>query len=320
MYSGYITDVKGIKVGNHHSEEGMTGTTVIIYEEGATGGIDVRGSAPGTRETDIFEAEKMIDKIHAVVLSGGSAFGLDAASGVMRYLEEKGVGFDVGVTNVPIVSSAVIFDLNIGNYKIRPDSNMGYLAAKSANSKDTVQGNVGAGKGATVGKILGPKNAMKSGLGSASMRVGDLVVSALVVANSFGDIYEFNTNKQIVGVYDYKDNKLLNTLNMMKTNNLNLGFNVANTTIGVIATNAILTKPECNKVSQIAHNGYAKSINPVHTMVDGDTIFCMATNKIISDINLVGILACESMSRAITNAVVFAEGVNGLKSYRDIWV
>ncbi len=214
----------------------------------------------------------------------------------------------------------MIFDLSIGDYKIRPDFNMGYLAAKSASAESGIQGNVGAGMGATVGKIIGPKNSMKSGLGSASIRVGDLVVAALVVVNSFGDIYDFKTNKQIAGIYDYKESKLLNTLDIMKSSDVNLGFDVSNTTIGVVATNAILTKPECNKISEIAHNGYARSINPVHTMLDGDTIFSMATNKVKTDINLVGILAAEAMSMAITNAIVFARGVEGLKSYRDIWV
>ena len=216
MYPGYVTDVKGIKVGHSQSEEGMTGCTVIICEEGATGGVDVRGSAPGTRETDLFRADKMVDKVHAVVLSGGSAFGLDAASGVMKYLEENNVGFDVGVTKVPIVSSAVIFDLNIGNYRIRPDFNMGYNAAKTANENEMAQGNVGCGMGATVGKILGPDNAMKSGLGSASIRVGELIVSAIVSVNSFGDVYDYKTGEQIAGVYDYDSNKLLNTINIIK--------------------------------------------------------------------------------------------------------
>ena len=180
MYPGYITDVVGIKVGHGQSEVGMTGCSVIICEEGATGGVDVRGSAPGTRETDLFKAEKMVDKVHAVVLAGGSAFGLDASSGVMKYLEENGVGFDVGVTTVPIVASAVIFDLNIGDFTIRPDFWMGYEAASSAKKNEKRQGNVGSGMGATVGKILGPQNAMKSGLGSASIKIGDLIVSAMV--------------------------------------------------------------------------------------------------------------------------------------------
>lgn len=318
MYQGYITDVQGIKVGHVQSEEGMTGCTVVICEQGATGGVDVRGSAPGTRETDLFKAEKMVDKVHAIVLSGGSAFGLEAASGVMKYLEEQSIGFDVGVTKVPIVASAVIFDLNIGNYKIRPDFNMGYKAAEIANSYENRQGNIGCGMGATIGKILGPQSAMKSGLGSATVKVGDLVVSAIVSVNSFGDIYDFRFNKQIAGVYDYKNNKLLNTVEIMKDMNKDLGFNVQNTTIGVIGTNAILTKAEANKVSEMAHNGYARSIDPIHTMLDGDTIFTMATNEIKADISLIGTLAAEVMSKAIINGVLFAEGSHGLNAYKDI--
>lgn len=318
MYPGYITDVDGIKVGHSQSEEGMTGCTVIICEQGATGGVDVRGSAPGTRETDIFKAEKMVDKVHAIVLAGGSAFGLDAASGVMKYLEEKNIGFDVGVTRVPIVAGAVIFDLNIGDYRIRPDFNMGYSAAQLASEDKEGQGNIGCGMGASVGKILGPQNAMKSGLGSASIKVGDLVVSAIVAVNSFGDIYDYETNKQIAGVYDYENNKLLNTISILKGEGLNLDFPMKNTTIGVIATNAILTKAEGNKVAQMAHNGFARSINPVHTMLDGDTIFTMATNSIKSDVNIVGTLAAEVMSMAITNAIIYAQGYEELKSYEDI--
>jgi len=318
VYQGYITDVAGIKVGHSQSEEGMTGCSVIICEKGATGGVDVRGSAPGTRETDLFKAEKMVDKVHAVVLSGGSAFGLDAASGVMKYLEEENIGFDVGVTKVPIVASAVIFDLNIGNHKIRPNLEMGYNAAKGANTKDRLQGNIGCGMGATIGKILGPQNAMKSGLGSATVKVGNLVVSAMVSVNSFGDIYDFKDNKQIAGVYDYDNDKLLNTVDIMKDMNKELGFNVQNTTIGLIATNAILTKAEANKISQMAHNGFARSINPIHTMVDGDTIFTMATNEIKADISLIGTIAAEAMSKAIINGVFFAEKSKGLKAYKDI--
>ena len=318
MYPGYITDVVGIKVGHSQSEEGMTGCTVIICEDGVTGGVDVRGSAPGTRETDLFKAEKMIEKVHAIVLSGGSAFGLDAASGVMKFLEDQKVGFDVGVTYVPIVASAVIFDLNIGDYKIRPDFNMGYDAALHANENEDRQGNIGCGMGASVGKIFGPKYAMKSGLGSASIKVGDLIVSAIVVVNSFGDVYDFKTNEQIGGVFDYNKNNLLNTIHIMKGDNLDLNFPMKNTTIGVVATNAILTKAEGNKVAEMAHNGFARSINPVHTMLDGDTIFTMATNAVKSDVNIVGTLAAEVISMAITNGFKSAKGYQDIYSYRDI--
>lgn len=318
MYSGYITDVDGIKVGHEQSEEGMTGVTAIIYEDGAVGGVDVRGSAPGTRETDLFKPEKMVDRIHSVVLAGGSAFGLDAASGVMKYLEEKNIGFDVGVTSVPIVASAVIFDLNIGDYKIRPDFTMGYNAALHSSENENRQGNIGCGMGATVGKILGPMNAMKSGLGSASIRINDLVVAAMVSVNSFGDIYDYENNEQIAGVYDYKNGKMLNTIDIIKGKSIVPGFPITNTTIGVIATNGILTKSQANKIAQMAHNGYAKSINPVHTMMDGDTIFTMATNKVEADVNIVGVLAAEVMSRAITNGVMSAKGAAGLASVQDV--
>lgn len=318
MYEGYLTDVEGIKIGHSQNYEAMTGCTVIICGEGASGGVDVRGSAPGTRETDLFEAEKMVDKIHGIVLSGGSAFGLDASSGVMKYLEENNIGLDVGPTKVPIVASAVIFDLNIGDYKIRPDLKMGYEAAKSARKNENRQGNIGGGLGASVGKILGPKSAMKTGLGSASLKLGDLVVSAMVLVNSFGDIYDISNGRQMAGPYDYKERKLLNTIDIMKKAKKKLEFSPTNTTIGVIATNGKLSKAEANKVSQMAHNGFAKSINPVHTMMDGDTIFTMATNEIKVDINLIGVLAAEVMSRAISNGVVYAKSYHGLASYSDI--
>lgn len=318
MFEGYITDIKGIKVGHADSRDGMTGCTVIICEDGATAGVDVRGSAPGTRETDLLKAEKMVDKVHAIVLSGGSAFGLEAASGAMKYLEENGIGFDVGITKVPIVASAVIFDLTIGDYRIRPDIRMGYEACKNASSDENRQGNIGCGMGATVGKILGPNNAMKSGLGSATVRVGELIVSAIVAVNSFGDIYDFNSARQIAGVYDYENNKLLNSIEIMKNMNKDIGFNLTNTTIGVVATNGMLTKAEANKVSEMAHNGFARTINPIHTMVDGDTIFTMATNKVKADINLIGTMAAEAVAKAVLNGVYFAESANGLKALRDI--
>ncbi len=318
MYNGYITDIEGIKVGHGSSEGALTGCTVIICEEGATGGVDVRGSAPGTRETDLFKAENMVDKVHAVVLSGGSAFGLEASSGVMKFLEDKGVGFDVGATKVPIVASAVIVDLRIGEFKIRPDFKMGYEAAEAASPTENRQGCIGAGMGATVGKILGPKGVMKSGLGSATIQLGQLKVSALVVVNSFGDVYDYKSNKQLAGVYDYANKKMLNTMEILKNMYSQTNPFLKNTTIGVIATNAILTKAEGNKVAQMAHNGFARSINPIHTMYDGDTIFTMATNKVKEDISLIGTLAAEVMSQAISNAIVHSKGYDGLVSYRDL--
>lgn len=318
MYSGYITDVEGIKVGHSQSNEGMTGCTVVICEDGATAGVDVRGSAPGTRETDLLNAEKMVNKIHAVLLSGGSAFGLDAAGGVMKFLEDKKIGFDVGVTKVPIVSGAVIFDLDIGDYSIRPNFNMGYLAAKNAKEEEKSQGNIGCGMGATVGKILGPEYSMKSGIGSASMNVGNLWVGAIIAVNSFGDVYDYETNNILAGAYDYKNKKLLNSYEIMKEEKNIKDFPIKNTTIGVVATNGILSKPEANKVAQMAQNGLARSINPIHTMYDGDTIFTMSTGKIKSDVNLIGTLSSEVVSRAITNAILSTNSYKNILSYEDL--
>lgn len=312
MYPGYITDVNGIKVGHSQSEEGMTGCTAVICEKGATGGVDVRGSAPGTRETDLLKPENTVDKIHAVVLSGGSAFGLEAASGVMNYLEKNDIGFDTGIAKVPIVASAVIFDLNVGDHRIRPDCKMGYEAAKSASSEEKRQGNVGCGMGATVGKILGPANAMKSGLGSAAVKAGNLVVSAIVAVNSFGDIFDYESAKQIAGVYDYEKKEMLNTYSIMKSQLKPAAFPMKNTTIAAVATNAILTKAEANKLASMAHNGFARSINPVHTAFDGDTIFTMATNEISSDLSLIGTMAAEAISKSITNALISAKSCHGL--------
>lgn len=316
LYSGYITDVEGIKVGHYEDLENLTGCSVIICEEGATGGIDVRGSAPGTRETDLFQDKKTVDKIHSVVLSGGSAFGLDASGGVMKYLEEKNVGFDTGIIKVPIVSSAVIFDLGLGNPHIRPDFNMGYLASNNSNNKDYSQGNVGAGAGASVGKILGKKFSMKSGLGSASVILGDLVVSAMVVVNAVGDVYNLK-GKKIAGVYDYENSKFLDSIEIMKSGYINTLEGV-NTTIGVVATNAILTKGQSNKVAEMAHNALAKRIMPVHTTFDGDTVFSLSTNKVEADVNLVGTLGIEAMEKAIVNSILSSKGVDNLFSFEDL--
>ncbi len=318
MYKGYITDIPGIEVGHFSSDKGMTGCTVVLCKRGATGGVDVRGSAPGTRETDLLKAEKLVDKIHGVVLSGGSAFGLDAAGGVMKYLEEMGSGFDVGVTKVPIVCGAVIFDLNLGDYKIRPDFHMGYEAAKNSSSEERRQGNIGCGTGATVGKILGPENSMKSGLGSASMNVGNLWVGALVVVNSYGDVYDYNNNHILAGIFDRKNKKLMNSYELMKEKEKTTGFPMGNTTIGVVATNGKITKAEGNKIAQMAQNGLARSINPINTTYDGDTVFVMGTGEVKGDINLMGTLASETVSRAITNGVLSAEGYEDIPSYKDI--
>jgi len=312
----YLTDVEGIKVGHAQDYDAMTGCTVIICEEGASGGIDVRGSAPGTRETDIFKAEKLVDKVHAVVLSGGSAFGLEASSGVANFLEEKDIGFDVGVTKVPIVSQAVLFDLVLGDHKVRPDKEMGYQASLNASVEEDRRGNIGAGTGATVGKAMGPDLAMKGGLGSASIQVGDLVVSALVAVNAVGDIYD--KGRQIAGPYNKEENRLYSTMDYMKKMQNKIGFENTNTTIGVVATNANLSKAQANKMAQVAHNGYARAINPVHTMSDGDSIFAMATNKIEANMDLIIQLAAEVMEKAIVDGIKNASSYKNTLSWQGI--
>lgn len=315
-----FVDIDKLKVGHSQNFEASTGCTVVICEEGATGGVAVRGGAPGTRETDLLNPTEMIERINAVVLAGGSAFGLDASSGVMEYLEEKSLGFDVGVTKVPIVCSAVLFDLVIGSSKIRPDKTMGYDAClHSETNNDDLQGNIGAGTGATIGKILGPEFSMKGGLGSYAIQVGDLKVGAIVAVNALGDIINPNSGEIIAGALNSSKNGFMDTVDVMinqyqsKVNRFN-----GNTTIGLIGTNAILTKSEANKIASMSHNGFGKTIRPAHTMFDGDTIFTMATNVVEADMNVVGMLATEVMEKAVINAIINAKSSHGILAKCDL--
>ncbi|SNS79450.1 L-aminopeptidase/D-esterase [Anaerovirgula multivorans] len=314
-----FTDIEGIKVGHQQDLAAATGCTVVICEKGATGGVDVRGGAPGTRETDLLNPVNLVDKLHAVVLAGGSAFGLDAASGVMEYLEERKVGFDVGVTTVPIVASAVLFDLTVGDYKVRPDKAMGYAACENATNQHCPQGTIGAGTGATVGKFLGGDYAMKGGLGTYCIQVGDLKVGALVAVNCLGDVIDPKTGKIVAGALTSDYQSFANTESVMVqqySSKKNL-FN-GNTTIGVIVTNADLSKAQANKIASMTHNGYARTMRPAHTMVDGDTIFTMATNKVAAEINVVGLLAAKAMEEAVQRAITEATSLVGIKSYKDL--
>ncbi|MGN2369820.1 P1 family peptidase [Clostridium cagae] len=313
-------DIDGIKLGHAENKEGGTGCSVVICKNGATGGVDVRGGSPGTRETDLLNPMEMVDKIHAVVLSGGSAFGLDASSGVMEYLENKNIGFDVTVAKVPIVCQAVLFDLAFGNPKVRPDKFMGIKAClNSEEYYDDINGNIGAGFGATVGKFLGPDFSMKGGLGTYAVKVGDLEVGVIVAVNCLGDVVDSQNLNIISGAYDRKNNNFLNTENLILSNLKNpINPFKGNTTIGIIATNANFTKAEANKVASMAHNGYARTMYPAHTMFDGDTIFTMATNKVNSDVTTVGMLATRVMEKAILRGVKSAKSLFGVPSFRDI--
>lgn len=302
MYGGFFTDVGNIKVGHAQDYEGGTGLTLILPDPGNTAGVDVRGGAPGTRETDLLNPLNQVSEVSSIILSGGSAYGLEAASHLMKILEKEGIGFDVGVGVVPIISQAVLFDLAYKNPKARPDEKMTQKAFESATYDDKSQGILGAGTGATVGKALGPEYLVKSGLGQASITKGDLVVSAIVAVNAFGDIFDYHKGLQIAG--PTKDGKMLKTIDLIDQI---LGsfadIKPSNTTIGAVATNATFSKTELTKIAGMAHDGYARSINPVHTLFDGDTIFSLATNKVEANINLVGALAAEAMSMAIANAI-----------------
>ena len=313
-----FTTIEGIEVGHAQNLKAATGCTVIICKEGATAGVDVRGGAPGTRETDLLNPVNMVQKIHAVMLAGGSAFGLDAAAGIMQFLEEKQIGFDVGVTRVPIVCGAVLFDLTIGDFKIRPDKDMGYQACRNAD-KNCPQGNVGAGTGATVGKILGMNRAMKSGLGTHAVQVGDLKVGALVAVNCLGDVIDPETVTKLAGPLSDDGKTLADTEDRMiqgyaDKKNLFSG----NTTIGVVVTNASFNKAQVTKLASMSHNGYARTMRPAHTMVDGDTIFALSTGSIGADLSVVGLLAARVMERAVVAAVKNASSLGGLKCYADM--
>lgn len=314
-----FTSIDGIRVGHAEDTKAATGCTVIICEEGATAGVDVRGGSPGTRETDLLDPKNLVDKVHAVLLAGGSAFGLDAASGVMKYLEERDIGFDVQLTKVPIVCGAVLFDLAVGDYRVRPDFNMGYEACLKATDEECPSGNVGAGTGASVGKFLGMERAMKGGLGSYGLQIGDLKVGSIVAVNALGDIIDPESGEILAGLLDEEGKRLVGTENIMAASyserkNIFSG----NTTIGLVVTNGIFTKAEANKIASMAHNGYARSIRPAHSIFDGDTIFTMATGRVEADINVVGFLAARTMERAVVNAIKSAESAYGLKAHRDL--
>ncbi len=324
-----ITDVPGVLVGQVEDPDAVTGCTVLLCKGGAVAGVDQRGGAPGTRETDLLGPMHLVQKVHAVLLTGGSAFGLDAATGVMRYLEEQGIGFDVRVAKVPIVPAAVLFDLDIGKADIRPDAGMGYAACLNASSDHPREGNAGAGMGATVGKILGMTSAMKSGIGTASRDLGGgLVVGAIVAVNAFGDITDPRTGAILAGARPAKigpvriggEGPYADTLEAMKSM---IGKTVlrfasrGNTVIGVVATNAALSKEDANKVAQMAHDGLARTVRPAHTMLDGDTIFAISTGSKKADVNLVGAYAAEVLASAILRAVSAAESIGEIPAPRD---
>ena len=317
-----LTAVEGLKVGHAEMAGRPTGCTVVVAEKGATGGVDVRGSAPGTRETDLLSPVNTVEKVNAVLLTGGSAFGLDAATGVMRYLEERGIGFDTKVAKVPIVPAAVIFDLSIGDPKIRPDAECGYRAAAAAAGGRVAEGNLGAGAGATVGKLGGPARAMRGGIGTAAIATpSGLTVAALVVVNAVGDVIDPATGRVVAGVRTADGKGLADARTLVRGGLVERpGAFGRNTTIGVVATNAALTKAQATRMAQMAQDGVARAISPAHTPLDGDTIFALATGTRAGtpDMMTVGALAADVVSEAILRAVRAAKGLPGCPAAAEL--
>jgi L-aminopeptidase/D-esterase-like protein len=319
-----ICDVQGIVVGHDTNLEAATGCTVVVCETPTRGGVDVRGGAPGTRETDLLDPRCLVEVVHAVLLTGGSAFGLNAAAGVVRTLEERGVGFDAGVARVPIVPAAVLFDLGFGRADVRPDAEAGARATQAATHGPVAEGTVGAGTGATLGKMGGPALAMKGGIGSASALLPDgHVVGALVAVNASGDVYDPKSGALVAGARHPAGGWLAGDGNVERRET---PFPGANTTIAVVATDAPLTKTEISKVAQMAHDGLALAIRPAHTPFDGDTVFALSTGH--SDaptpragallVSMVGALAAQTLARAVVKAARAATGLHGLPGLRDL--
>lgn len=324
ILGGCIVDVPGIRLGHHTLTTRPTGCSVILCEEGAVAGVDVRGAAPGTRETDLLDPSNYVQKVQAVLLSGGSAYGLAAATGVVRYLEEKGHGFPIGAGVVPIVPAAVLMDLGVGDFSIRPDAEAGYAACLAATGEPSAEGNVGAGAGASVGKLFGPGFAMKGGLGTASWTVPgtEIVVGAIVAVNAVGDVYDPRNGRILAGARSGEGTGFRDTVAAMMGGYGANGFGGANTTIGAIATNAPFDKAELRKIAQMAHDGFARSINPIHTMFDGDTIFALSTGKaagVAADVTVIGTIAATVMAHAVARAIMQAQSLpeHDLPAWRD---
>ena len=315
-----ITEIRGIRIGQTENVKAGTGCTVLVCEEGMRAGVDIRGGGPASRETPLLNPLMAAQTIHAIVLGGGSAFGLGAANGVMKYLEEKQIGFDVGVTKVPLVVQSDIFDLTVGDPFTRPDAAMGYEAAKAAMEAPNYRdGNYGVGCGATVGKIGGMETCMKTGIGSYAVQLGELQIGALVVVNALGDVFDWKSGKQVAGLLTEDRTALRSTSEYMK-GSLEVVENrfVGNTTLAVVITNAAFRKAQLCKIAGMAQNGYARSICPVHTSADGDSIYAVSVGSVAADQDVVGILAAEVVSEAILRAVEKAESAYGYPSAAEL--
>ena len=320
MHEISIREIGALRIGQTEDRGAGTGCTVFVCPEGMRAGLDVRGGGPASRESQLLNPLTAAQTLHAIVLAGGSAFGLCAANGVMEYLESKGIGFDVGVTKVPLVAQSDLFDLTVGDPFVRPDAAMGYAAARLAMEAPNYRdGNYGAGCGATVGKIGGMETCMKTGIGSYAVQVGALQVGAVVALNALGDVFDPDTGRQIAGLLT-EDRRALRSTTEQMCAAIDVVENrfVGNTTLGVVVTNAAFAKPQLCKIAGMAHNGYARSIRPVHTTADGDSIYAVSVGEVAADQDLVGTLAAEVMSRAIVRAVECAESAYGFPARKDL--
>jgi L-aminopeptidase/D-esterase-like protein len=307
-----ITDVAGIEVGHFTDTRRPTGCTVVLARDGAVAGVDVRGAAPGTRETDLLAPANLVERVHGILLAGGSAWGLDAAGGVVRWLEEQGAGLDLGTVRLPLVPAAVLFDLPLGDASIRPDAAAGYAACQAASTKAPAEGNVGAGAGAAVGKVFGIARAMKGGIGTASVTVDGVTVGALVACNAMGDVIDPETGTVIAGARTKAGKSLIDARRALLRGEAPQPMLAGtNTTIGVIATDAVITKAQASRLATVAHDGLARTINPVHTMSDGDTLFVLGTGRSKKSPGMVVLstMAAEATARAVVRAVRAARGV-----------
>ena len=313
-----INEFDGVKIGNAQDYDGASGCTVFLFEEGAPAGLDVRGGGPASRESNLLNPLMNAEVIHGVLLSGGSAFGLDAAGGVMKYLEEKGIGVETGFAKVPLVCQSCIYDLGVGASDVRPDKDMAYQACLNAETGNYQDGNHGAGTGASVGKILGMKQAMKSGIGSYAIQIGDLKIGAVVVVNALGDVYDWKTGKEIAGLMDAECENMLSSedvfINLSRIQNNN---HTGNTTLGIIFTNAEFSKADLCKIASMGHDGMARAIRPVHTSFDGDSIYAVSLGNIKANRDAVGVLGARVMAEAIVRAAENADAAYGLKSMKD---
>ena len=318
-----ITGVAGIRVGHYTDTKAATGCTVVLCENGAVGGVDVRGSAPGTRETDLLRPTNLVSKVHAVLLSGGSLFGLEAAGGVVRYLEERGVGIEFGGFTIPIVPAAILFDLGVVTGAVRPGPDEGYTACQNASSGIVTEGSVGAGTGATVGNLLGRERAVKGGIGTAIVDLGQgLVVGAIVAVNAVGGIFDPDTGALVAGPRREDGATMHDSMELITSPGFARGSPIGptNTTLGVVATNARLNKEQVNKLASVAHDGLAMAVRPAHTMSDGDTMFALATGALDQPADMDRLCAASTLcvSRAIVRGVRKAEGIGGVPSIKEL--